>query len=420
MENDMTKKSDAFEAMEYAIKSVLPYDAVKTALSTTCFSFGRIIPVAIGKAAYSMAKAAKDALGDRLSEGIVLTKYGHLGAPIDGFRLCEGGHPVVDEGSLIATEAILDLTQDLTQNDTVLLLLSGGGSSLLEKPLIPLEELRSIHSQLLTSGASIQQINLIRKRLSAVKGGRFALHCAPAEVVTLILSDVLGDDPKAIASGPTVADHSTISDVEAVITKTGLQLSEPVLSLLKTDLPNKVSNSQFAIIGNLHELCIHAYLKLSALGYRSIVVTETLSIDAEEAANMIVSHAITHADTTVPLAFLYGGETVVHVTGNGKGGRNQHLALAAAIALDGISNISVLSFGSDGTDGPTDAAGGYVTGESVSLIRKKGADAKRLLENHDSYTALSLCDGLVITGPTGTNVNDLTIVLIHPHSASRQ
>lgn len=416
----MQQKNDAYSAMEHAISSVLPYDVVYRALKTHSFSSGRVLLVAIGKAAYSMAKAAKDALGARIQEGIVLTKSGHLGAPIDGLRFFEGGHPIVNEASLFATEEILRFTHGLNENDTVLFLVSGGGSALFEKPLVPLSVLQDINHQLLSCGASIEQINVIRKRLSAVKGGRFALHCAPAKVVTLALSDVLGDVVDTIASGPSVMDASTAKDVLTILEKSGISVSDEVRTLLRFDPPKQMQNNFYHIVGNLHGLCLAAKQRLESLGYRVTIMTEELKMDAKKAGEKIARHALSMADTDVPLAFLYGGETVVTVTGSGKGGRNQELALSAALVLDGMSGISILSFGSDGTDGPTEAAGGFVTGKTVSEIQQKGADAKSLLQNNDSYTALSLCDGLVITGPTGTNVNDLTIALVHPHQGSTQ
>ena len=394
-----------------AIHAVLPDVAVVRALQGYHFGTGKIVLVAAGKAAWQMANAASDFLEDRIADGVVVTKYGHVKGPIAHIRCFEGGHPVPDDGSCRGTQAALDLVQGLTAQDTVVFLLSGGGSALLEKPMIPLEELQDITQQLLGCGADIVEINTIRKRLSAVKGGRFAMACAPAQVLCVVLSDVLGDSLDMIASGPACADSSTCKDAENVVKKYSLHLSADALACLRKETPKQIDNVTTRITGSVRELCAAAADAAQALGYTPILLTDQLACQAREAGLFLAEIARTHQRPDKPMAFIAGGETVVKIIGNGKGGRNQELALAAAPGISGC-HVAVFSVGSDGTDGPTDAAGGYVDGDTLAALHAAKIDPVDSLNQNDSYTALQAAGGLLFTGPTGTNVNDVAVVLV--------
>ena len=396
-----------------AIQEVLPDEAVRRALQDFRSS-GRLTVISVGKAAWQMAKAAYDCLRDRIGQGIVITKYGHAMGPIPGFDCYEAGHPVPDENSFRATAKALAMTEHLTEADTVLFLLSGGGSALFEQPLVSGEELQSITSQLLASGADIVEMNGIRKRLSAVKGGRFAQWCAPARVFSIILSDILGDPLDMIASGPTVPDKSTCAQAVQTAEKYHLCLSEKARQLLSQETPKELEGTEQKIMGSVRQLCQAAAEACRSLGYQPIVLTDRLCCQAREAGSFLGSIARSHADTQIPMAFLAGGETVVKLTGTGRGGRNQELALAAAEGIQGLENVLIFSFGSDGTDGPTDAAGGMVDGNTQKRLCDKGISIHAVLANNDAYSALEKVDGLIVTGPTGTNVNDVAVVLIRP------
>lgn len=408
-----TLKNDSMRILQSSIRAVLPDEAVFRALSEKHFS-GRIILVSVGKAAWQMAKAAHDCLGESIERGIVITKYGHLKDPIADFTCLEAGHPIPDENSFRATRAAIDLVRGLSAQDTVLFLLSGGSSALFEEPLIPAAELQDITAQLLASGADITEINTIRKRLSAVKGGRFAALCAPAMVFSVILSDVLGDRVDMIASGPTVADESTCAQALAVAEKYQLRLSPQAKLLLQRETPQLPGNVETHVTGSVRTLCAAAEQACRTLGYKPVLLTDRLCCEAKDAGSYLAEVAKKYADTAVPLAFLAGGETVVRLTGKGKGGRNQELALSAAAGIAGLGNVVIFSFGSDGTDGPTDAAGGIVDGETAAKLAQLGMKIEDILRKNDSYHALAAADGLLFTGPTGTNVNDLAVALIAP------
>ena len=360
-----------------------------------------------------MAKAAHESLGDRIENGVVVTKYGHVMGPIASFDCREAGHPVPDENSFCGTQAALDLVSGLTEKDTVLFLLSGGGSALFEKPLIPGAELQDITGQLLSCGADITQINTIRKRLSAVKGGRFAQLCAPAHVLSVVLSDILGDPLDMIASGPACPDSSTAKQAIAIAEKYNLQLSKEARRLLELETPKVLDNVTTLINGSVRQLCSAAAEVCRELGYEPVLLTDQLCCEAKEAGSFLASCVRTHYGSGKKLAFIAGGETVVRVTGTGKGGRNQELALAAAAGIEGLDQCCVFSIGSDGTDGPTDAAGGYVDGFTATQLRSQGIEIFDVLKNNDAYHALAKTGGLIITGPTGTNVNDVAVALIN-------
>ena len=404
-------RRDAETIVNESIREVQPDKAVVRALEENPLG-GRIRLVAVGKAAWQMAKAAAGFLGDKLERGIVATKYGHVQGEISGVECYEGGHPVPDEGSFRGTRKALKLTEGLTSEDTVLFLLSGGGSALFELPLIPPEELQDLTRQLLACGADIVEINTIRKRLSAVKGGRFAEHCAPARVFSIILSDILGDPPDMIASGPACPDSSTCEEAMEIVRRYRLSLSDETRRLLMVETPKSLSNSQWRINGSVLELCAAAARGCERLGYEPVFLTDRLCCQAREAGSMMASILRTHAEDGKKLAFLAGGETVVRLTGHGKGGRNQELALAAAEGIAGLENAALFSVGSDGTDGPTDAAGGFVDGETCHLLLEQGIHIEQVLQDNDAYHALQRTEGLIFTGPTGTNVNDVAVGLL--------
>ncbi|MCI8439206.1 MAG: DUF4147 domain-containing protein [Oscillospiraceae bacterium] len=409
MNQDLRTHADAI--IRSSLRAVLPDEAVKRALSGRTFP-GRVVLVAAGKAAWQMARAAYDCLGPRIDAGAVVTKYGHVKGPIGNFLCCEGGHPVPDENSFAGTEKALSLVRDLTKQDTVLFLLSGGGSALFEKPLVPGAVLQDLTDQFLACGADIVEINTIRKRLSAVKGGRFAQLCAPAQVFSIVLSDILGDPLDMIASGPAAQDSSTCAQAWAVVRKYHLRLTPETEALLRQETPRALDNVTACVTGSVRQLCAAAAEQCRALGYEPILLTDRLCCEAREAGSFLASILRTHADSNRSLAFLAGGETVVHLTGSGLGGRNQELALAAAAGLDGLAGAAVFSVGSDGTDGPTDAAGGYADGGTAAALREQGIQLDHVLRSNDAYHALEKTGGLIITGPTGTNVNDVAVALL--------
>ena len=408
----MSIREDADRIIRESILKVLPDQAVAEALRGKTFSGGRLVVAAAGKAAWQMAKAASDLLGDRIDAGVVVTKYGHVKGEIPRMLCLEAGHPVPDKNSFAATEAVLKLTGNLTEKDTVLFLLSGGGSALFEKPLIPEEELLAVTRQLLACGAGIVEINTIRKRLSGVKGGKFARHCQPARIFSIVLSDVLGDPLDMIASGPAYPDSSTSREAFALAEKYGLLLSAAAQNALSLETPKILSNVETRITGSVKELCQAAASSCRMLGYEPFILTDQLNCQANEAGSFLAAVARSHQSTRKSLAFLAGGETVVHLTGAGKGGRSQELALAAAEGISGLKDTAVFSFGSDGTDGPTDAAGGFCDGNTRDLLLAQGMEIYRILRDNDAYCALKKTGGLIFTGPTGTNVNDLAAVLI--------
>ena len=407
----MQLHQDADGIIQESLAAILPDAAVKKALMGHTFSAGRIVLVAAGKAAWQMARAAAEVLGDRIHDGIVITKYDHVMGEIPRVLCCEAGHPVPDENSFAATRRALAMTAHLGEDDTVLFLLSGGGSALFEQPLIPVEELTALTHDLLASGADIVEMNTLRKRMSAVKGGRFGAHCAPAKVLSIVLSDILGDPLDMIASGPAYPDRSTAADAHRTLKKYGLHLSAAAAALLDRPLPAALPNVTTQITGSVRELCAAAARAAEKRGYAPILLTDQLNAEAREAGRFLAAIARTHAGDG-PLAYIAGGETVVQLKGKGRGGRNQELALAAAEGIAGLSNVAVFSFGSDGTDGPTDAAGGYVDGGTMAALKAAGKSAAAALAENDAYPTLNAVGGLIVTGPTGTNVNDAALVLI--------
>ena len=407
-----TLRQDAQAILDRALADALPDSAVRRALERFQAPAGRLILIAAGKAAWQMAHTAYAALDTQVSGGAVITKYGHSQGPIGPLEIFEAGHPVPDDNSYRATARALELVSGLHAEDTVLFLLSGGGSALFESPLVPADEMADITRQLLACGADIVEMNTLRKRLSAVKGGRFAERCLPAKVFSIVLSDILGDPLDMIASGPAYPDSSTCAQALAIVKKYDLHLSARALALLAQETPKTLSNIETHITGSVRQLCSSAEETARSLGYTPVVLTNCLRCTARDAGSFLASIAQSHQESTSSLAFIAGGETVVQLTGTGLGGRNQELALAAAQEISGCKDTAVFSFGSDGTDGPTDAAGGYCDVETRAALAAKGISIPDVLQQNDSYHALQACGGLILTGPTGTNVNDLSVLLI--------
>lgn len=404
---------DAQKVMNAALRDAMPGAAVRQALEKIRFhEDGKLVVVAAGKAAWEMARAAVDQLGKRIDAGVVITKYDHAKGALEPLKIFEAGHPVPDENSYAATAKALDAVKNLSEGDDVLFLLSGGGSALFEQPLIPAEEMADITRQLLACGADIVEMNTIRKRLSAVKGGRFALCCAPAHVHAVVLSDIIGDPLDMIASGPAYPDASTCEQALAIVERYGLRLSGQAQKLLRTETPKRLDNVSTLVTGSVKQLCKSAAQTCREIGYEPIVLTSSMACEAREAGAFLAAIARDHQDDGKSLAYLAGGETVVHLTGKGLGGRNQEIALAAAEGIAGLKDTCIFSFGSDGTDGPTDAAGGYVDGETSARLKSAGIDVSKVMQDNDAYHALKAVDGLIMTGPTGTNVNDLAVILI--------
>ena len=326
---EQTLRQMAGQIMIQALAAVQPDAAVRSALEQAELS-GRVYLVAIGKAAWQMANAAYQTLGARITDGVVITKHGHSRGAIGSLAIFEAGHPVADAASFAATRHALALTERLTAEDTVLFLVSGGGSALFELPFITPEEQQRITRELLACGADIVEMNTIRKRLSGVKGGRFAELASPAKVFAIVLSDILGDPLDMIASGPAYPDSSTCEDAARIAEKYGLRLSDSARALLQKETPKTLTNVETQITGSVRELCAAAEKEASTLGYTCTLLTDCLCCQAREAGSFLASIAKTHAGTEKSLAFLAGGETVVKLTGTGLGGRNQELALAAA------------------------------------------------------------------------------------------
>lgn len=408
----MNLRGDASRIIKESIQAVLPGQNVRKVLFETDLGKGRIIVISIGKAACTMANVALEVLGERITAGLVVTKYGHANKELPGFELIEAGHPLPDENSYLAAERAIALVRDLDPEDHVLVLLSGGASSLFEKPVLPMEDYRKVMEGLLLSGADITEINTVRKHLSFVKGGRFAALSAPAHVDTVILSDVVGNDLSFVGSGPTYPDSTTGEQAFSILEKYKIGVKGETIEMLMNETPKKLNNVSFYRIGDVGMLCKAAKESAEALGYQTVLLTDSLNCEAREAGAFISSIARTFQNTLSKIAFIIGGETVVRVKGDGKGGRNQEMALSAAEGIAGLYNVCFFSVGSDGTDGPTEAAGGIVDGDTKRALRKAGYNISQVLENNDAYHALESVGSLVVTGPTGTNVNDLSVLLI--------
>lgn len=390
---------------------------------------GNIYLIGAGKASAAMAHYAENILGDRITGGHVVVKYGHS-CKLKKVIVTEAGHPVPDQNGFKATEEIVRIARSAGENDLVLCLISGGGSALLAdlpEHLLP-EELYIVNNLLIRSGASIHEINSVRKHLSRVKGGQLAREVWPATLVTLILSDVPGNAPDVIASGPTVPDTSTFSDAFKTIEKYELStdITAGVLNYLRAGVAGlhpetpKPGDPVFSrtinlVAGTNLNALEGCRVYAESIGFNTFVVDIEMQGDTVHAAHSVIDTALYYQnnnDIKKPVCLLYGGETTLKVDGNGTGGRNQHLALAAAVRLQKHPGITVLSAGTDGTDGPTDAAGAVVDSGTISRAESKTGDPEKYLEEFDSYNFFRKAGGHIITGPTFTNVMDIIVVLI--------
>lgn len=388
----------------------------------------RVFVVGLGKASAAMAQAVEAILGDRIERGWVNVKYGHL-APLQRIHLHEAGHPLPDANSVKGAEEILRLLDQTTPSDLVICLISGGGSALLEFPVegVTLDDMRATTDVLLRSGATIDEINTVRKHLSQVKGGQLARR-SHAPLISLILSDVIGSPLDIIASGPTAPDSGTFASALAVIDRRGGRARFPASVAEHTERgargqvveTPKADDATFArvqnvIIADNAIACTAALQEAQSRGFHSLLLSTFVQGEAREVARLLAAIAKEELASGQPVArpacIIAGGETTVTVRGDGKGGRNQELALAAAIELRGLENVLILSGGTDGTDGPTDAAGAIADGETTARAEDKGLDARSFLARNDAYHFFDPLGDLMITGPTNTNVNDLMIVL---------
>lgn len=388
---------------------------------------GRTLVVGAGKAAAAMARAVEDSWDGPL-EGLVVTRYGHAlpeGKGPRSIEVVEAGHPVPDEAGEGAAARILELAQSAGEDDLLLCLISGGGSALLPLPApgLSLEEKKAVNEALLRSGATISEINCVRKHLSAIKGGRLAAAAHPARVVSLIISDVPGDDPAVIASGPTVPDPTTLEDTVEILQRYGIHETSHVLHQLERygEETPKPGDAAFArteniVIARPQESLEAAARLAEAAGVTPVILADALEGEAREAARVLASVATQvrrHGQPVKPPAvILTGGETTVTVRGGGRGGRNAEFALASAIALAGWQDIHLIACDTDGIDGSEDNAGAYASGESLARGREKGLDAKALLADNDAYGYFQSLDDLIVTGPTLTNVNDFRAILV--------
>lgn len=393
-------------------------------------AYERIFVVAGGKAAVPMTTAIVDILDDRLTTGTVVTKHGHVPQEqprTPDIQIIEAGHPVPDENSVRGAQAIADLARQATECDLVICLISGGGSALLTLPVpgLTLTNLQSLTDALLRSGATINEMNTVRKHCSQIKGGNLARLAAPATLVTLILSDVVGDPLDVIGSGPTVPDPTTVTDAWKVLERHGVGqreetrfLRKSLVSLQETPKPGDPAfeRVQHVVVGSNRLAAVAAAKEARRLGLKTLLLSTYIEGEAREVARVAAALAKgirTHGDPLPPPACLvWGGETTVTIRGEGKGGRNQELALAAALALDGWPGVLVMALATDGTDGPTDAAGAVVTGETVARALALGLNPQAALEANNSYPLFDALDDLIHTGPTGTNVNDLLFLLV--------
>jgi hydroxypyruvate reductase len=393
-------------------------------------SFDRIIVTGFGKGTAPMAKALEEILGDRLTEGWITVKYGH-GLSLKKVRVMEAGHPIPDQAGLQATRFILDRLKGCTEKDLVLCAFSGGGSALSPAPRGPLDlgEKQQTTQLLLDCGATIFELNAMRKHLSLCKGGQLARIAFPATLVSLFLSDVVGDPLDVIASGPTVPDQSTFPDCIRILDRYGLREKLPpaVLDLLEDGAQGRIAETPKAgdavfknglnlVVGSNRAALLAAAVKAETLGYNTLMLSSFVQGEAREIARAFaaIGKEIVASGHPIPLpaCILAGGETTVTIRGSGKGGRSQELALAAAQAMDGWPQMALLSAGTDGSDGPTDAAGAFADGNTCRDARRKGIDSETYLRENDAYHFFSQVDDLFITGPTRTNVMDVICLLV--------
>jgi hydroxypyruvate reductase len=435
-------RQHALKIFQAALKAVDPVEAILRYVQVkddvlqvgehrfAFYDYDRILVVGAGKAGAPMARALEELLGDRIDDGVIVVKEGH-GLPLAHVRTHEAGHPVPDERGIKGAEEILELVDGAGERDLVLCLMSGGGSALLVAPAdgVTLEDKQEVTRLLLACGADIHEINSIRKHLSRAKGGGLARFAYPATVVSLILSDVIGDDLNVIASGPAVPDTSTFEDTRQILDKYDIwsQVPPSVRSRIESGLKGDIEDTPKAgdavfkrcyseLVGTNIQALRAAESKAAELGYRTLILSSTVEGEAREVAKVLTAIAREVQGSGNPLeapaCILCGGETTVTIRSDGKGGRNQELALASALAVDGLENIVVLAGGTDGNDGPTDAAGAIVDGHTLARARKEGLNPFDYLSRNDSYHFFQPLNDLVITGPTRTNVMDVYMVIV--------
>lgn len=427
------KAVDPIIVMKNALKiknDTLEIQAKKYCLS----SFQKIFLIGLGKASQAMVLGAMRALSKWELSGLTITKHVDLEIKkelLPGIKTIIGSHPIPYGKSLAAAEELVEFTKNVGEKDLVLCLISGGGSALVTKPAkgIELADIQRLTAQLLKCGADINEINTIRKHLDELKGGGLLKYLYPAQVLTIILSDVIGDDLSMIASGPTVADRTTFKDALNIIEKYNLFNfeNETIVSHLREGKEGKAEETlkeedprsklvQNVIIGNNHLAAIAAKKMAEAIGFNCMILEESIvgdSIDAGKKIGFLVKDFIQKDIPLIkPMCVILGGESTVKVKGDGKGGRNQEVALSCAIEIDGLENVCIATLATDGEDGPTDAAGAIVTGKTVSFAREKGLDPQRYLDDNDSYHFFNTIGGLIKTGATGTNVNDLNFIFL--------
>ncbi len=384
---------------------------------------GRTLVIGAGKGAAAMAKTVEDHWQGKIS-GLVVTRYDH-GADCKKIEVVEASHPVPDEAGRKAASRILDMVQGLTEDDLVLCLISGGGSSLLALPAegISLEQKQAINKALLKSGATIFEMNCVRKHLSAIKGGRLALACAPARVVTFLISDIPGDDPGIIASGPTLADPTTCADALAVLKKYGIAIPDAVLQHLESGRGEsakpgdpRLERNQHFVIANAQDALDAAAATAQTAGLPAYILSDRMEGEASDIALAHAAIAEQIADRgqpfSKPCVVISGGETTVTVKGNGRGGRNAEFLLSLAIALNGHENIHAIACDTDGIDGSEDNAGAICQPHSIRHAEELGLNPKAMLANNDGYGFFNALGDLVVSGPTRTNVNDFRAIVI--------
>jgi hydroxypyruvate reductase len=389
---------------------------------------GRTIVIGAGKASAEMARVFEEHWLGEIHRGLVVTRYGYA-VPCKRIEIVEAAHPVPDAAGEQAARRIVELVTGLSQDDLVVCLISGGGSALLSIPAagLTLDDKQRVNRALLKSGATISEMNCVRRHLSAVKGGRLALACAPARVCTLLISDVPGDDPADIASGPTVADPTTYADAVAILDKYGISEPRAAAEHLRqaadeTPKPGdpRLAHTETVIVAKPQASLEAAAAVASAAGFQPLILGDSIEGEARDVALVhagIAKQVMNHGQpTTAPCVLLSGGETTVTVRGKGRGGRNVEFALALALALDERADVYAIACDTDGIDGTEDNAGAIVTPDTLQRARDGGADARKYLANNDGYSFFQAIDDLVMSGPTLTNVNDLRAIIIEGQS----
>jgi len=433
-------REDLLSSAEEAIRAVQPDELLRKKLKlkgktliigdvrVKLTDFEEVVILGAGKAVHTMCRYIEQLLGDKITGGLLIVPYNVVGLYTSSkVKIRGGGHPVPDKEGYEAAKELVEIAQSTGPKSLVLVLISGGGSALMPLPAEPvtLEDKIEITRILLKSGATIDEMNVVRKHLSMIKGGWLAHHLSKARTISLILSDVVGDKLDVIASGPTSPDPSTYADAVSILKKYGVWDSSPqsVKTRLERGMNGEVPETpkpgdvvfqrvHNIIIGGCSDACNAAFSRLKRLGYNTIYLTHRLEGEARYVGQTLARFIldVKCGKTKRPIAMVLGGETTVTVKGKGVGGRNQELALSAAIELNGLKGCACLAIGTDGFDGPTDAAGAITDYRTLEEGRKVGYDARAFLENNDSYTFLKGTSCLIFTGPTGTNVGDLIIL----------